>query len=112
MKCVFNTPSGQEHYKGTTGIGLGADLRWGQQSEIAFAVLMASSDVSMGSNSLAGRYVGGKASVAVGVGIGAAALIGAGTKNVSLVPLALETGTGLGAAAGLGYLILEPDPEA
>ena len=111
VTCVFNTPSGQERYKGTTGIGLGVDLAWSQHSQIAFAVLLAGSDVRVGSYSLAGRYVGAKGSVAVGAGVGTAALIGAGAKNVSLQPMAFEAVTGFGAAAGVGYLILEPDPE-
>ncbi len=111
VKCVFDTPSGQERYKGTTGIGLGVDLTWSRHSQIAFTVLLASTDVGIGSYSLAGRYVGAKGSVAVGAGVGTAALIGAGAKNVSLQPMAFEAVTGFGAAAGVGYLILEPDPE-
>ncbi len=112
VTCVFDTPWGREHYKGTTGIGLGADLTFGKTSRMTFAVLMATSDVSIGSHSLAGSYVGGKASAAAGVGVGVAALIGGGAKNVSLQPVAVEMGTGLGASVGLTYLTLEPDPGA
>lgn len=111
IECVFDTPRGAEHYKGKTGIGLGVDLTLRSDSYLAFTVLMASTDVAIGSYSLQGRYFGGKGSVALGAGFGVGALVGAGPSNVALVPLAFETSTGVGAAGGLAYLFLEPDPE-
>ena len=106
--CVFSTPQGVEHYSGETGIGIGFDLNWTRRERIVFAVLMASSDVRIGSHALAGRYFGGKVSATVGLGAGVAILAGGGDKNVSLQPIAVEISSGLGVAAGLSYLILSP----
>jgi len=108
VECVFRTPAGEEHYKGQMGIGLGVDLAWDRQQTIAFGVVTAAKDVSVGAYSLAGRYVGGKASVTLGVGAGAAALIGGSAKNIALQPLGLESSEGFGLAGGLGYLFLDP----
>ncbi len=104
VRCVFKTPQGQETYTGETGIGLGVDLNWNRSETTHFVVLGGTSDTRLGAHSLAGTYVGGKASATVGVG----AFIGGGAKNISLQPLALEGSTGLGVAGGLGYLILKP----
>ncbi|MFQ5958683.1 MAG: DUF992 domain-containing protein [Alphaproteobacteria bacterium] len=112
VECVFDTPQGKERYNGQTGVGLGLDLSWNRHERIDFAVLMASTDVRIGAYALAGKFVGGKASIAAGRGIGAAGLIGGGAKNVSLHPIAFETSTGVGIAAGLAYLFLDPAPDA
>ena len=106
VTCVFKTPEGQESYTGETGIGLGVDLNWNRSETTHFVVLGGTSDTRLGAHSLAGRYVGGKASATFGVGAGA--LVGGGSKNISLQPLALEGSSGLGVAGGLGYLILKP----
>ena len=111
VKCVFNDVNGRERYRGETGIALGADLNLKGMEKISFAVLAATSDYKIGSNALAGRYLGAKASASAGVGAGAAVLLGGGAKNFSLQPLALEGNIGLGAAAGLGYLYLEAEPK-
>ncbi len=108
VRCVFKTPEGQETYTGETGIGLGVDLNWNRTETTHFVVLGGTSDARLGAHSLAGTYVGGKASATVGVGVGAGALVGGGAKNISLQPLALEGSSGLGVAGGLGYLILKP----
>ncbi len=108
VRCVFKTPAGQESYTGETGIGLGVDLNWNRSETTHFVVLGGTSDTRLGAHSLAGAYVGGKASATFGVGAGVGALIGGGSKNISLQPLALEGSTGLGVAGGLGYLILKP----
>ncbi len=108
VRCVFKTPEGQETYTGETGIGLGVDLNWNRTETTHFMVLGGTSDARLGAHSLAGTYVGGKASATVGVGVGAGALIGGGAKNISLQPLAIEGSSGLGVAGGLGYLILKP----
>ncbi len=108
VTCVFKTPEGQESYTGETGIGLGVDLNWNRSETTHFVVLGGTSDTRLGAHSLAGRYVGGKASATFGVGAGAGALGGGGSKNISLQPLALEGSSGLGVAGGLGYLILKP----
>ena len=108
LRCVFDTPRGQEHYAGKTGIGLGVDLAWRPETALRFVVVMASTDVEIGSHALAGHYAGGSASASVGMTVGVSALVGGGPKNISLEPLAIETGSGLGAAAGLSYLTLTP----
>lgn len=111
IKCTFTDPEGnKEYYVGETGIGLGVDLGFKTMQKIAFTVLSMTSDYKIGSYALAGKYIGGKASVALGVGGGVAALVGGGEKNFSLQPLALEGCEGVGVAGGLGYLYIEPDP--
>ncbi len=109
LNCVFETANGKESYKGESGIGLGIDLSWDRDENIAYAVLSASKDYKMGSYSLAGKFVGAKASATVGVGAGVAVLVGGGEKNISLQPLALEGSTGLGVAGGIGYLFIQAD---
>ena len=106
LRCVFDTPRGQEHYAGKTGIGLGVDLAWRPESTLRFVVLMASTDVEIGSHALAGHYAGGSVSASLGTTVGVSVLVGGGPKSISLEPLAVETGSGLGAAAGLSYLTL------
>ncbi len=108
VRCVFKTAEGEETYSGETGIGLGVDLNWNRTETTHFMVLGGTSDARLGAHSLAGTYVGGKASVTFGVGAGAGALVGGGAKNISLQPLAIEGSSGLGVAGGLGYLILKP----
>ncbi len=109
VRCVFTSVTGerQAFYKGETGIGLGIDLNWNKSEIIIFTVLGATGNVG-GSHPLAGKYLGGRASVSVGIGAGAQVLVGAGRNHITLQPLALESARGFGAAAGLGYLYLEP----
>jgi hypothetical protein len=108
VECVFKHPAGEERYRGETGIGLGIDLNWRRDEQIAFTVISGSADVRPGAYALAGKYFGAKASATAGVGAGVAALVGGGEKNITLQPLAVETSTGLGVAGGLGYLYPEP----
>ena len=108
VRCVFKTAEGEETYIGETGIGLGVDLNWNRSETTHFVVLGGTSDTRLGAHSLAGTYVGGKASATFGFGAGAGAFIGGGSKNISLQPLALESSTGFGIAGGLGYLVLKP----
>lgn len=108
IECTFTGPGGSEHYWGETGIGLGIDLQWNKTKRIAYTVISATTDITVGNHSLSGKYTGVKASVAAGVSVGAQILVGVGNKHFSLQPLALEAGTGLGVAAGIGYLYLEP----
>ncbi len=108
VNCLFTSISGEREaiYKGETGIGLGIDLNWNKSETIAFTVFGATTNPG-GSHPLAGKHVGGRASVSLGLGAGAQVLIGGGGGQVSLQPLALESASGFGAAAGLGYLYLE-----
>lgn len=108
VDCVYATPAGIERYKGETGIGVGVDFNWDRHETIRFAVLAAAQDASIGAHALAGKYVGGKASVTFGLGAGAAALIGGSSRNIALQPLGLENSSGFGLSGGLGYLFLEP----
>ena len=107
--CEFDNNGTLEKYKGETGIGLGLDLSFKTDEQIAFSVITASSDVTAGSYALAGKYVGGELSAAVGVGLGAKALIGASDQSFNLQPLALESSKGLGVSGGLGFLYIEAD---
>jgi len=108
VDCVFSNSAGKERYKGESGIGLGIDLEWNASKTIAYTVVTAGAEVQMGTYALAGKYAGGRASVAAGIGAGAQVLVGGGDKGISLQPIGLEGSTGLGASVGLGYLYLEP----
>ena len=108
VSCKFQHESGKvEHYLGETGIAFGADLTFAKDEETFAFVVISATQIRIGEHTLAGRYVGGKASASVGVGIGAAILVGGSRDNFSLQPLALEGNTGFGAAAGLGFLYIE-----
>jgi hypothetical protein len=84
VTCEFNNAGTVEKYKGETGIGLGLDLSFKTDETMHFTVFAASSDVSIGSHALAGKYVGGELSAALGVGLGAKALIGGSNDSFSL----------------------------
>jgi hypothetical protein len=107
--CEFDNAGTIEKYKGETGIGLGLDLSFKTDEKMHFAVFAASSDVSVGSHALAGKYVGAELNAAAGVGLGAKALVGGSNDSFSLQPLALETSTGLGASGGLSFLYIEAE---
>lgn len=108
VNCLFTSFTGERQaiYKGETGIGLGIDLNWNKSETIAFTVFGATTNPGA-SHPLAGKYVGGRASVSLGLGAGAQVLIGGGGGQITLQPLALESARGIGLAAGLGYLYLE-----
>ena len=108
FNCVFTGDGGTEKYKAESGVGIGVDLKWDKTNQIVYTVVGATSDYKIGSYALAGKYFGGKASVALGVGGGAQVLVGGGPKNITLQPLAVDVGTGAGVAAGGSYLFLEP----
>jgi len=107
VDCTFAHSSGEEHYNGETGIGLGIDLHSKTSEQYVFAVLSVSDDVSPEAHALAGTYIGGRASAAFGIGAGGSVLFGGGDRNFSLKPVGIETSTGIGAAAGVGYLSLD-----
>jgi len=110
ISCRFETPGGTEYYKGETGIALGIDLNVKKTERMAFTVLMATGNTTVGAYSLTGKYYGAKASATLGGGAGVSVLVGGGDDSVTLQPLAVEGSYGLGAAGGLGYLYLERDP--
>jgi len=110
IKCTLNASNGKhyEKYVGETGVGFGIDMRSNRETHLVYTVF--SADFKKGSYKLAGRYIGGGASVTAGAGIGAQVLVGGNDDTVSLQPV-LEGSTGLGISAGITYLYLQPDPE-
>ena len=109
VKCTFEDTAGKtEAYRGESGIALGLDLSFKREETFAFAVV-STSDLSAGSHSLAGKYIGGKATATVGVGLGAAALVGGAEDQFGLNPIAVGGAQGVGAAAGIGFLYIEAD---
>jgi hypothetical protein len=109
VKCEFKDSQGKsEKYRGESGIALGLDLSFQTQESFAFAV-MSSANAAAGAHSLAGKYVGGKASATLGVGLAAAALVGGSNDSFGLNPIAVGSNQGLGASAGIGFLYIEAD---
>lgn len=107
VNCEFKDSQGKtEQYKGESGIALGLDLSFKSNETFAFSVI-SSSVAGAGSHSLAGKYIGGKASAALGVGLGAAVLVGGSDDNFGLNPIAVGANQGIGAAAGIGFLYIE-----
>ncbi len=107
FNCVFKHSGVKDYYDGESGIRLGLDLQWTDQSTMSYTVMASTGKDIDWSQALTGTYTGGKASAAFGVGLGAAVLIGGSADSVALVPLAIEAGTGFGATAGIGYLSLK-----
>ena len=107
FNCVFKHDGVRDYYDGESGIRLGLDLQWTDQSSMSYTVMASTKKDIDWSQALTGTYTGGKASAAFGVGLGAAVLIGGSADSVALVPLAIEAGTGVGATAGIGYLSLK-----
>ena len=111
VNCELQYNNGKvERYVGESGIAAGLDLNWKREDTLKYAVMAASQDTTPGAGSLAGRFVGGKGSVALGYGGGAGVLVGGGQSNLTLQPLALEGSKGFGIAGGVSYLTLEPAP--
>ena len=107
FNCVFKHDGVKDYYDGESGIRLGLDLQWTDQSTMSYTVMASTGKNIDWSQALTGTYTGGKASAAFGVGLGAAVLIGGSADSVALVPIAIEAGTGFGATAGIGYLSLK-----
>jgi hypothetical protein len=109
VSCEFKDTDGKvERYKGESGIALGLDLSFKTEESFAFAVI-SNAVAGAGSHSLAGKYVGGKASVSAGIGVGAAALVGGSDDNFGLNPIAVGGEKGAGISAGIGFLYIEAD---
>ncbi len=109
LNCTFERAEGStENYAGESGIGLGLALSWKKISTMRYTVLTATND-KLGPGALAGKYVGGQASVAWAAGLGAAVLLGGGADNIALQPIAVETIQGMDASAGIGYLFLKAE---
>ena len=108
VKCTLNATGGGEleKYVGETGVGFGIDMRFDRETHLVYTVFAA--EFEKGSYKLAGKYVGGGASVTAGAGIGAQVLVGGNDNSVSLQPV-IEGSTGLGISAGITYLFLQAD---
>jgi hypothetical protein len=108
IQCTFTDSQGVlERYVGETGIAFGADLTFGKSDESFAFTVISTTSINAGGHTLAGKYLGGKASASLGVGVGVAILVGGDSDNFSLQPIALEGNRGFGAAAGLGFLYIE-----
>lgn len=108
LKCVFEAKDGRvEHYKGTTGMGLGLDFDIDRVNSLTYAVAAASGS-QLGTHALAGDYGGVKLSAAINGGGGAGILVGGSSEHVALEPFAEKTSSGYGFAAGATWLHLEP----
>lgn len=107
VKCSFSATGGGgvENYVGETGVGLGVDMRFDRETHLVYTVFAVE---KVGSYKLAGKYVGGGASVTAGAGVGAQILFGGGPDSISLQPV-IEGSTGLGLSAGITYLFLQAD---
>ena len=108
LQCVFEANDGRvEHYKGTTGMGLGLDFDVNRTNTLIFAVA-AASETDLKSHALAGNYGGVKVSASVDGGGGAGILVGGSSDHVALEPFAEKTTSGFGLAAGATWLSLDP----
>lgn len=114
VDCEFTPLKGEkERYVGVTGIQLGVDLSVRENDVLRFGVLTTRKvDADRPVDALKGKYFGASATATVTYGIGASALVGGSLKEVALVPVSVETIRGLGVSAGIGYLYLEPAPQA
>ncbi len=108
LQCVFEANDGRvEHYKGTTGMGLGLDFDVNRTNTLIFAVAAASGS-DLKSHALAGNYGGVKVSASVDGGGGAGIMVGGSSDHVALEPFAETTSSGFGLAAGATWLSLDP----
>jgi len=108
MCCEFTSLNNRfvEYYKGKTGIGLGLDVSFNRQADIAYSVL--AKHFRAGIHQLAGKYSGASGSATLGVSAGDTAPIQKDDKSISLQPIQVEN-SGIGVAAGFSYLYLEAD---
>ena len=108
LQCVFEANDGRvEHYKGTTGMGLGLDFDVKRSNTLVFAVA-AASETDLKSHALAGNYAGVKVSASIDGGGGAGIMVGGSQDHVALEPFAEKTTSGYGLAAGATWLSLDP----
>jgi hypothetical protein len=110
VQCSFRRDaSAEEYYRGETGVQLGVDLSLKQEERLSFLVY-ASQYLGQqpGPISLAGKYYGAQASVALGSGVGAFVLLGGSERQFTLAPFGGSASSGSGVTAGVSYLYLEP----
>lgn len=103
LSCVFDRDGADEVYVGKIE-KFGLDIGTTTDTQIAWAVLGASSDVPPGA--LAGSYGGVSAEATAGAGIGANALVGGSSDSVVLQPLSVQAQTGLNLAVAISSLTL------
>jgi Protein of unknown function (DUF992) len=106
LRCRFNRPGRDEHYRGTID-KFGLDIGSTKQATVAWAVLAPTANLPP--RSLNGTYAGASAEATVGVGVGANALIGGSKRSFVLQPLSVQAQQGLNIAAGVSQLRLRAD---
>ena len=108
INCTFKTAKGMEKYKGEIGF-LGIDLSKKSEETLNFTVMGLTTDINMGSHTLAGDYSGASASVGIyKEGVGTNVFVGGVQNNFSLVP-SLDTFKGTGISAGVSRMKLISD---
>lgn len=106
LSCTFQ-PDGSAPAVNYTGVieQYGLELGKVEQGRLVWTVAALARDKAF--SSLAGKYVGADASVAVGVGLGANALVGGIDEALALQPLSVEGETGVNFAAGVETVTLQ-----
>ncbi|KAA0969778.1 DUF992 domain-containing protein [Aureimonas fodinaquatilis] len=106
LTCVFQPDGGKApvNYVGTID-QYGLELGTVEEGRLVWTVAGLARDKDF--SSLAGKYAGVEASVAVGVGLGANALVGGIDEALALQPLSIEGETGVNFAAGVETVTLE-----
>jgi len=104
VSCTYNGVNGPQTFSGTRGILFGVDLEIETEEGISYLVI---GGTNHNTNSLAGTYVGARASAAFGFGPAVqAGLAGAGNDFV-LVTVGLGGQLGIGLSAGISYLTID-----
>ena len=104
VECTYEGVGGPQKYTGIDGILFGIDLEIEHKAVMGYLVI---GGTMTNKDSLAGYYVGAKASVTVGLGLAAqAGLVGVGN-DIVLVPVGLGGQIGIGATAGIAYANLK-----
>ena len=102
VTCTYEGVGKPRTYEGTSGISLGIDLDYQMQDGMAYIVIGGGSP----SDTLAGSYIGAKATARLGLGASAQVGLGGTGNGIFLVPIGIGGGLGLGASAGIAYLNL------
>jgi hypothetical protein len=104
VECTYEGVGGPQKYTGVDGILLGIDLEIEKMAGMGYLVI---GGTWTDKASLAGTFIGAKASATLGVGIAAQAGLGGLGNDISLVPVGLGVQVGIGATAGISYLTIE-----
>jgi hypothetical protein len=104
VACEYNGVGGPSKYTGTSGILFGIDLEIEHMEGMGYLVI---GGTMTNKDSLAGYYVGAKASVTFGLGLAAQAGLAGIGNDIVLVPVGLGGQIGIGATAGISYANLK-----